>query len=244
MSVDQAVERDRRRSGGVDGGLARVVRDGLPLERLSDAGYTPLMFEAVMRQLVGYPDKEWSLRSLARSALVPYSALRNVCRDLVELGHVIVRVGPQAGAGRPAHLHRLSSEGLAYWGGPVVAHDWLRDADSWRDPRLTPVMGSRLSPEDRTRGEVVGYSFPVLYRVADALVLVPSREWSVTDLVTAAGADAEMVRLACLDLVAAGHAMAHEWREDGGQGRAETRFKISLAGLVAWLPWMPDPLDY
>ncbi|MCC8248038.1 hypothetical protein [Saccharothrix luteola] len=236
MSVDQAVERTRRRSNGVAGGLALVVRGGLPLERLSDAGYTPLMFEAVMRHLVGDPHGEWSLRSLARLVRMPYTAVRHICRDLVELGHVIVRVGPQAGAGRPAHLHRLSPEGLAYWGGPVVAHDWLRDADAWRDLRLTPVMGSRLSAEDRTRGEVVGYSFPVLYRVADALVLVPSREWSVTDLVTAAGADAEMVRLACLDLVAAGHAMAHEWREDGGEGREETRFKISLAGLVGPTP--------
>ncbi|MBB5957612.1 hypothetical protein FHS29_004207 [Saccharothrix tamanrassetensis] len=57
----------------------------------------------------------------------------------------------------------------------------------------------------------MGYSFLVLYRVADALVLVPSRKWSITDLVTAAGSDAEMVRLACLDLVAAGHVLAHEW---------------------------------
>ncbi|GAB2984263.1 hypothetical protein [Saccharothrix stipae] len=219
------------------------MRDGLPLADLSGAGYTPLMFEAVMRQLVGYPHEEWSLRSLERAARMPYSAVRRICRDLVELGHVAVDEGTLQGA-VSVHRHRLSPEGLAYWGGPVVAHDWLRDADMWRDPRVVPVMGSRLSAEDRTRGEMVGYSFPVLYRVADALVLVPSREWSITDLVTAAGAVEEMVRPACLDLVAAGHASAHEWREDGGEEREETRFKVSLAGMVAWLRWMPDPLDY
>lgn len=243
MSVDQAVERGRRRSGGVGGGLARVVRDGLPLAELSDAGYTPLMFEAVMGKLVGYPHEEWSLRSLARSVRMPYSAVRHICRDLVELGHVTVDEGTLQGA-VSVHRHRLSPEGLAYWGGPGVAHDWLRDAEMWRDPRLVPVMGARLSAEDRARGEAVGYSFPVVYRVADALVLVPSREWRVEDLMAAAGAAEEMVRLACLDLVAFGHASAHGWREDGGEGREETRFQVSLAGLVAWLPWMPDPLDY
>ncbi|MEU4739696.1 hypothetical protein AB0G02_04415 [Actinosynnema sp. NPDC023658] len=242
MSVDQAVERGRRRSNGV-GGLARVVGDGLPLEQLSDAGYTPFMFEAVMRQLVGYPHEEWSLRSLARSAELSYSVVRHICNDLVELGHVTVDQEPLQGA-LSVHRHRLSPEGLAYWGGPVVAHDWLRDADMWRHPRLAPVMGSRLPHEDRARGALVGYSFPVLYRVADALVLVPSRAWTVEDLVTAAGASEGMVRLACRDLVAAGHATGHEWREDGGEGREETRFKITLGGLAAWLRWMPDPLDY
>ncbi|MFI9006643.1 hypothetical protein ACIGNX_05330 [Actinosynnema sp. NPDC053489] len=217
--------------------------DGLPLEQLSDAGYTSFMFEAVMRQLVGYPHEEWSLRSLARSVELPYSVVRHICNDLVELGHVTVDQETLQGA-LSVHRHRLSSEGLAYWGGPVVAHEWLRDADMWRDPRLVPVMGSRLSDEDRARGEAVGYSFPVLYRVTDALVLVPSRAWTVEDLVTAAGAAEEMVRLAGLDLVAAGHATAHEWREDGGEKREETRFKITLGGLAAWLRWMPDPLDY
>ncbi|MEU4443998.1 hypothetical protein AB0K14_11195 [Actinosynnema sp. NPDC050801] len=201
------------------------------------------MFEAVMRQLIGSPHEEWSLRSLARAARMPYSAVRHICRDLVELGHVTVDEGTLQGA-VSVYRHRLSPEGLAYWGGPLVAHDWLRDADAWRDSRLAPVMGSRLSAEDRARDEAVGYSFPVLYRVADALVLVPSREWTVEDLVTAAGASEEMVRLACLDLVAAGHATGHEWREDGGEGREETRFKITLGGLAAWLRWMPDPLDY
>lgn len=80
--------------------------------------------------------------------------------------------------------------------------------------------------------------------MADALVLVPSRAWTVEDLVTAAGADEAMVRLACLDLVAAGQATAQEWRENGGEGRQETRFRITLGGLAAWLRWMPDPLDY
>ncbi|MBB5957611.1 hypothetical protein FHS29_004206 [Saccharothrix tamanrassetensis] len=53
---------------------------------MSDAGYTPLMFEAVMRQLVGYLHEEWSLRSLARSTRMPYTAGRHICRDLVERG--------------------------------------------------------------------------------------------------------------------------------------------------------------
>ncbi|MFE2752811.1 hypothetical protein ACFXGA_12515 [Actinosynnema sp. NPDC059335] len=196
------------------------------------------MFEAVMRRLVGYPHEEWSLRSLARSAGASYSAVRHICRDLVELGHVSVDEGTLQGAAS-VHRHRLSPEGLAYWGGPVVPHDWLSGADLWRDPRLVPVMGARLSAEEPARGEPVGYSFPVVYRVADALVLVPSREWSVADLATAADADEGMVRLACLDLVAAGHATAHEWREDGEQ----TRFKITRAGTVSWLPWMPGPFD-
>lgn len=243
MSVDQAVERTRRRSSGDGAGLAHVVRGGLPLAELSGAGYTPFMFEAVMRQLVGYPHEDWSLRSLARSADVPYSVVRHICNDLVELGHVTVDQETLQGA-LSVKRHRLSAEGLAYWGGPVVAHDWLRDADMWRHPRLAPVMGSRLSDEDRARGELAGYSFPVLYRVADALVLVPSRAWTVEDLVTAAGADEAMVRLACLDLVAAGQATAQEWRENGGEGRQETRFRITLGGLAAWLRWMPDPLDY
>ncbi|MEU4762632.1 hypothetical protein AB0H12_05220 [Actinosynnema sp. NPDC023794] len=223
--------------------MARVVGEGLPLAELSDAGYAPFMFEAVMRHIVGYPHEEWSVRALEKAAKVPYSPVRDICRDLVELGHLTVDKGPSRSAAS-AQRHRLSPEGLAYWGGPVVAHDWLRDADMWRDPRLMPVMGSRLSDEDRARGELVGYSFPVVYRVADALVLVPSRAWAIEDLVTAAGAAEEMVRLACLDLVAAGHATAHEWREDGGEEREETRFKITLGGLAAWLRWMPDPLGY
>lgn len=240
MSVDRAVRRGR---GGAGGGLVRVVRDGLPLADLSDAGYTPFMFEAVMRQLVGFPHEEWSVRALEKATKMPYSAVRHICRDLIDLGHLTVDEGTLQGA-VSVHRHRLSPEGLAYWGGPVVAHDWLHDADVWRDPRVVPVMGSRLSAEDRAQGEAVGYSLPVLYRVADALVLVPSREWRTEDLVTAVGAAEEMVRLACLDLVAAGHASAHEWREDGGEEREETRFKVTLAGMVTWLPWMPDPLDY
>jgi hypothetical protein len=235
-----SVDRDVRRGGS---GLVRLVREGLPLAELSDAGYTPFMFEAVMRQLVGFPHEVWSVRALEKAAKMPSSVVRHVCRDLVDLGHLTVDEGMSRGA-VSLHRHRLSPEGLAYWGGPVVAHDWLHDADLWRDPRLVPVMGARLSAEDRARGEAVGYSLPVVYRVADALVLVPSREWRIEDLVTAAGAAEEMVRLACRDLVAAGHASAHEPQEDGREEREETRFKISLAGMVAWLPWMPDPLDY
>ncbi|WP_461122439.1 hypothetical protein [Saccharothrix stipae] len=223
--------------------MAQVVRDGLSLERLSDAGYTHAMFEGVMNQLVGYPHEERSLRMLSRAAHVPYAAVRRICADLAELGHLTVDAATLPG-GLSAHRPRLSPAGLAYWGGPGVAHGWLRDGAAWRDPRLASVMGARLSVEDRARGEVVGYSFPVLFRVADALVLVPSREWRIEDLVTAAGADEGMVRVACLDLAAAGHATAHEWRERGGASREETRFSITLGGLAAWLPWMPDPLDY
>lgn len=243
MSVDQAVERSSRRRGAAAGDLVRVVRDGLSLERLSDAGYTHAMFEAVMSQLVGYPHEERSMRLLSRSARVPYSAVRGICADLTELGHLTVDAATLPG-GLSVHRPRLSPAGLAYWGGPGMAHDWLRDGAAWCDPRLASVMGARLSVEDRARGETVSYSFPVLFRVADALVLVPSRAWTVEDLVTAAGASEAMVLLACLDLVAARHATAHEWREHGGAGREETRFSITLGGLAAWLRWMPDPLDY
>jgi len=243
MIVDQAVKSSvRRRESAIGCDMLRVVREGLPLERLTGP-YSSVMFEGVMRRLVGYPHEEQSLRMLSGSARVTYSAVRKICADLAELGHVTVEVGTLP-SGFPVHRPRLSPVGLAYWGGPEVAHDWLRDSGAWRDARLAAVMGARLSAEDRARGEAVGYSFPVLYRVADALVLVQSREWSIKDLMTAADADEDMARLACLDLVAAGHATSHQWREDGGAGREETRFSITLKGVVDWLRWMPDPLTY
>ncbi|GAA3847095.1 hypothetical protein GCM10022243_11500 [Saccharothrix violaceirubra] len=111
-----SVWRDRfyRADALTDAVMGARLADGLA--RSTDAiGYSVYSLEQVVGRLLAGGRRSWTARDLGDTAGLNCSTVRLVCRDLVAVGHLTVRIEEDATRSIPRKFFRLTDAGRAAW---------------------------------------------------------------------------------------------------------------------------------